>query len=161
MILPAFLLTLDQYRSWRVEKVVLAIRSAVRTICCNLQTSKLATSYGNPTRQEFDSLTLSFCFRLFFIHSKLLSYPPRLFKRIEQPILSKIFVWFKTNYQIKKLSLKLPLFKTNQSQFQIMNITISKLYLDFNFRSVKINVKLSVIARKVHPTASWLWICIA
>ncbi len=41
MILPALLLTLNEYSYWRLERVVPVIRSAVRTICCNLLRSDL------------------------------------------------------------------------------------------------------------------------
>ncbi len=41
MILPALLLTLDRYSSWRVGRVVPMIRSAVRTIRRSLLRSDL------------------------------------------------------------------------------------------------------------------------
>ncbi len=41
MILPALLLTLDEYSSWRVERVVPMIRSAVRTTLHSLLRSDL------------------------------------------------------------------------------------------------------------------------
>ncbi len=41
MILPALLLTLDKYRSWRVGRVVPTIRSAVRTTLRSLLRSDL------------------------------------------------------------------------------------------------------------------------
>ncbi len=41
MILQALLLTLDEYSSWRVRRVVPMIRSAVRTTLCSLQRSNL------------------------------------------------------------------------------------------------------------------------
>ncbi len=41
MILPALLLTLDKYSSWRVGRVVTIIRSAVRTTPCSLLRSDL------------------------------------------------------------------------------------------------------------------------
>ncbi len=41
MILPALLLTLDEYSSWRVGRVVPMIRSAVRTTLCFLLGSDL------------------------------------------------------------------------------------------------------------------------
>ncbi len=41
MILSALLLTLDEYSSWRVRRVVSMIRSAVRTIRCSLLRSDL------------------------------------------------------------------------------------------------------------------------
>ncbi len=41
MILPALLLTLDEYSSWRVERVVPMIRSAVRTTLRSLLRSDL------------------------------------------------------------------------------------------------------------------------
>ncbi len=41
MIFPALLLTLDEYSSWRVERVVPMIRSAVRTTLRSLLRSDL------------------------------------------------------------------------------------------------------------------------
>ncbi len=41
MILPALLLTLDKYSSWRVGRVVPMIRSAVRTTLRSLLSSDL------------------------------------------------------------------------------------------------------------------------
>ncbi len=41
MILPAHLLTLDEYSTWRVERVVPMIRSAVRTTLRSLLRSDL------------------------------------------------------------------------------------------------------------------------
>ncbi len=41
MILPALLLILDKYSSWRVGRVVPMIRSAVRTTLCSLLWSDL------------------------------------------------------------------------------------------------------------------------
>ncbi len=41
MILPALLLTLDKYSSWRVGRVVTIIGSAVRTTPCSLLRSDL------------------------------------------------------------------------------------------------------------------------
>ncbi len=41
MILPVLLLTLDEYSSWRVGRVVLMIRSAVQTTLCTLLQSDL------------------------------------------------------------------------------------------------------------------------
>ncbi len=41
MILPALLLTLDKYSSWRVGRVVPMIRLAVRTTLCILLRSDL------------------------------------------------------------------------------------------------------------------------
>ncbi len=41
MILPALLLTLDEYSSWRVGRVVPMIRSAFRTTLCRLLRSDL------------------------------------------------------------------------------------------------------------------------
>ncbi len=41
MILPVLLLTLDEYSSWRVGRVVPMIRSAVRTTLCSLLRSDL------------------------------------------------------------------------------------------------------------------------
>ncbi len=41
MILPALLLTLDEYSSWRVGRVVPMIHSAVRTTLCSLLRSDL------------------------------------------------------------------------------------------------------------------------
>ncbi len=41
MILPALLLTLDKYSSWRVGRVVTIILSAVRTTPCSLLRSDL------------------------------------------------------------------------------------------------------------------------
>ncbi len=43
MILPALLLTLDEYSSWRVGRVVPMIRSAVRTTLRSLLRSDLVT----------------------------------------------------------------------------------------------------------------------
>ncbi len=43
MILPALLLTLDEYNSWRVGRVVQMIRSAVRTTLRSLLRSVLVT----------------------------------------------------------------------------------------------------------------------
>ncbi len=41
MILPALLLTLDEYITWRSRRVVPMIRSAVRTTLCSLLRSDL------------------------------------------------------------------------------------------------------------------------
>ncbi len=41
MILPAILLNLDKYSSWRVGRVVPMIRSAVQTTLCSLLRSDL------------------------------------------------------------------------------------------------------------------------
>ncbi len=41
MILPALLLTLDEYSSWRVGRIVPMIRSAVRITHCSLLRSDL------------------------------------------------------------------------------------------------------------------------
>ncbi len=41
MILPNLLLTLDEYSSWRVGRVVPMIRSAVRTTLCSILRSDL------------------------------------------------------------------------------------------------------------------------
>ncbi len=42
MILPALLLTLDEYSSWRVGRVVPMIRSAVTTLCSLLRSDLVA-----------------------------------------------------------------------------------------------------------------------
>ncbi len=47
MILPALLLTLDKYSSWRVGRVVPMIRSAVRTTLRSLLSSDLVAELNH------------------------------------------------------------------------------------------------------------------
>ncbi len=58
MILPAPLLTLDEYSSWRVWKVVPMIRSAVRTTLCSLLRSDLVAELNQTVidMQRTDSM---------------------------------------------------------------------------------------------------------
>ncbi len=55
MILPALLLTLDKYSSWRLGRVVLMIRSAVQTTLYNLLRSDLVAEL-NQTVIEVQSM---------------------------------------------------------------------------------------------------------
>ncbi len=59
MILPALLLTLDKYSSWRVGRVVPMIRSAVRTTLRSLLRSDLVAELNQTviTRQLRENLT--------------------------------------------------------------------------------------------------------
>ncbi len=58
MILPALLLTLDKYSSWRVGTVVPMIRSAVRTTLRSLLRSDLVTELNQTVidMQSTDSM---------------------------------------------------------------------------------------------------------
>ncbi len=58
MILPALLLTLDKYSSWRVGRVVPMIRSAVRTTFCSLLRSDLVAELNQTVNevQRMDSM---------------------------------------------------------------------------------------------------------
>ncbi len=58
MILPALLLTLDKYSSWRAGKVVPLILSAVRTILRNLLKSDLVAELNQTVidMQRMDSV---------------------------------------------------------------------------------------------------------
>ncbi len=58
MILPAFLLTLDESSSWRVGRVVLMIRSAVRTTFRGLLRSVLVAELNQTVIdvQRMDSM---------------------------------------------------------------------------------------------------------
>ncbi len=58
MILPALLLTLDKYSSWRVERGVPMIRSAVRTTLRSLLRSDLVAELNQTVIdvQRMDSM---------------------------------------------------------------------------------------------------------
>ncbi len=58
MILPAPLLTLDEYSSWRVGRVVTMIRSTVQTKLCILQRSDLVAELNQTVidMQRTDSV---------------------------------------------------------------------------------------------------------
>ncbi len=58
MILPALLLTLDKYSSWRVERVVPMIRSAVETTIRSLLSSDLVAELNQTVidMQRTDSM---------------------------------------------------------------------------------------------------------
>ncbi len=58
MILPALLLTLDEYRSWRVGRVVPVIHSAVRTTLHSLLRSDLVAELNQTVIdvQRMDSV---------------------------------------------------------------------------------------------------------
>ncbi len=65
MILPALLLTLDEYSSWRVGRVVPMIRSAVRTTLCSLLRSDLVAELNQTVIevQRMDSMMAEYnCF---------------------------------------------------------------------------------------------------
>ncbi len=51
MILPALLLTLDKYSSWRVGRVVPMIRSAVRTTLRSLLRSDLVAELNQTVNE--------------------------------------------------------------------------------------------------------------
>ncbi len=51
MILPALLLTLDEYSSWRLGRVVPMIRSAVRTTVCSLLRSDLVAELNQTVNE--------------------------------------------------------------------------------------------------------------
>ncbi len=54
MILPALLLTLDKYSSWRVGRVVPMIRSAVRTTLRSLLRSDLVAELNQTVIDGFN-----------------------------------------------------------------------------------------------------------
>ncbi len=51
MILPALLLILDEYSSWRLGRVVPMIRSAVRTTVCSLLRSDLVAELNQTVNE--------------------------------------------------------------------------------------------------------------
>ncbi len=51
MILPALLLTLDEYSSWRLGRVAPMIRSAVRTTLCSLLRSDLVAELNQTVNE--------------------------------------------------------------------------------------------------------------
>ncbi len=64
MILPALLLSLDKYISWRVGNVVPMIRSAVRTILRSLLRSDLVAALNQTVidMQRTDSMMVEYNF---------------------------------------------------------------------------------------------------